>query len=88
MEWSFHSVPGVFNPRFYSGDLGAPLFYFITGHCSHGIDHIVGVPLSAWSMGTTNMSVSANGLTMHGHYGNSDGNGAVETWDWNLTSSG
>ena len=88
MEWSFHTVPGVFNPRFDSGDLGAPLFYFITGHCSDGIDHTVGATLPAWSMGTTNMAVSANGLTMHGHYGNSDGNGAVETWDWNLTSSG
>ncbi len=88
MEWSFHTVPGVFNPRFYSGDLGAPLFYFITGHCSDGTDHTVGATLPAWSMGTTNMSVSANGLTMHGHYGDSDGNGAAETWDWNLRSSG
>jgi hypothetical protein len=89
MYWGSHSVPGFLDAHGYGGSLGGPLFDVLDGHCSDGSSPLADGTLAGWDTGPTNMEVSANGLTMHGHYGeNLPDNDGYETWDWNLTSSG
>jgi hypothetical protein len=88
MYWGFHAAPGLFTPHSYSGSLGGPLLDVLDGKCSDGSMPLAGGALDAWFTGPDNVTVSANGLQMHGHYGENEPDGSYETWDWNLTSSG
>jgi hypothetical protein len=87
MCWGFHGAPGLFTGESHAGSLGGPLLDVLEGHCSDGSMPIAGGSLDAWFTGPNNVTVSADGLQMRGHYGENEPYGGYETWDWKLTSS-